>query len=138
MDERDYVILSKLMENARISKTDIARSIGISETAIRKRIFNLEKGKVILGYRAIVDYKKANLFASFTGIDVKAENIWKVIDTLKEIKEVKSIMLTSGDHTIMVEIIAKSLDELLNLHDKISNFEGVERVCPSVVLEVIK
>lgn len=126
------------MENARIPKTRIAKIIGISETAVRKRISNLEKSGVILGYKATVNYKKANLFVSLTGVDVKPENIWKVIGMLKEMEEIRSVMLTSGDHTIMVEVIAKSLDELLKLHDKISRFEGVEKVCPSVVLEVIK
>ena len=138
MDYKDRTIILKLMENARTPKTKIAKIIGVSETAVRKRILNLEKNKIILGYRAIINYKKANMFVSLTGVDVKPENIWKVIEMLKGVEEIRSIMLTSGDHTIMVEVIAKSLDELLKLHDKISGFDGVERVCPSVVLEVIK
>ncbi|RLI72174.1 transcriptional regulator [Archaeoglobales archaeon] len=138
MDNKDYTIILKLLENARIPKTKIAKIIGISETAVRKRISNLEKNGVILGYKAIVNYKKANMFVSLTGVDVKPENIWKVIRMLKEMNEIKSVMLTSGDHTIMVEVIAKSLDELSNLHNEISRFDGVEKVCPSVVLEVIK
>ncbi len=138
MDSKDRMIILKLLENARIPKTRIAEIIGISETAVRKRISNLERKGVILGYRAIVDFKKADMFVSLTGVDVKPENIWKVIATLKDMREVKTVMLTSGDHTIMVEVIGESLDDLLNLHDKISKFEGVERVCPSMVLEVIK
>ena len=78
------------------------------------------------------------MFASITGVDVRPENIWKVIGILREMDEVKSVILTSGDHTIMVEIIVSSLDNLQILHDKISNIDGVERVCPSVVLEVVK
>ena len=99
MDERDRKIISMLLRDARTPKTKIAKMLGLSETAVRKRITKLEKEGVILGYNAMLNYK--NLFASLTGIDVGPEHLWDVIKKLKEMEEVKIVMLTSGDHTIM-------------------------------------
>jgi len=91
MDSKDGKILSRLMENARVPKTKIAESLGVSETAVRKRITNLEREGVILGYRGMVNYKRANMFASITGIDVGPEHLWNIIDALKGMDEVKAI-----------------------------------------------
>ncbi len=138
MDSRDKVIVKMLMENARIPKTHIAKVLGITETAVRKRISKLEKDSVILGYKAIINYKTTGLSASLTGVDVEPERLWSVISELKKIDEVKSIMLTTGDHMIMLEIVAESVDELSEIHGKIEELEGVRRICPAVVLDVLK
>lgn len=138
MDSRDKIIVKMLMENARIPKTHIAKVLGITETAVRKRIAKLEKDNVILGYKAIINYKTTGLSASLTGVDVEPERLWSVISELKKIEEVKSIMLTTGDHMIMLEIVAESVDELSEVHGRIEKLEGVKRICPAIVLDVLK
>ncbi len=138
MDNRDKTILKILMKNARIPKTKIAEKLKITETAVRKRISKLEKNKIILGYKAIINYKTTGLSASLTGIDVEPEKLWNVINKLKELEEVKSIMLSTGDHMIMTEIVAESVDELSKIHKHIEKFEGVKRICPAIILDVLK
>ncbi|WP_290596891.1 MULTISPECIES: Lrp/AsnC family transcriptional regulator [unclassified Archaeoglobus] len=138
MDEKDLKIIQMLVENARIPKTKIAKMLDVTEAAVRKRISNLEKREEILGYRAIVNYKKVGISASLTGVDVEPDKLWSVVEELKNLEEVKSLWLTTGDHTIMAEIIAKSVRELSELHEKIERIEGVKRVCPSIVTDILK
>ncbi|WP_457548628.1 Lrp/AsnC family transcriptional regulator [Archaeoglobus sp.] len=138
MDEKDLKVIEMLLENARIPKTHIAKALNVTETAVRKRIQKLENLGVIMGYRAIVNYKAVNLASSLTGVDVDAEKLWLVVSKLKEMDEVKSMWLTTGDHMIMLEIVVKSVDELSVVHDRIARMEGVKRVCPAVILEVLK
>ncbi len=138
MDEKDLKIIEMLVSNARIPKTEIARKLGVTEAAIRKRISNLERKSEILGYRAVINYKKVGLNASLTGVDVEPDKLWKVVDELRKLDSVNSLWLTTGDHTIMAEIIAKSMQELSEIHKKIAAMEGVKRVCPSVVTDIVK
>jgi Lrp/AsnC family transcriptional regulator for asnA, asnC and gidA len=138
VDEKDLKIIQMLVENARIPKTKIAKMLDVTEAAVRKRISNLEKREEILGYRAIVNYKKVGISASLTGVDVEPDKLWSVVEELKNLEEVKSLWLTTGDHTIMAEIIAKSVRELSELHEKIERIEGVKRVCPSIVTDILK
>jgi len=138
MDKKDEAILKMLMENSRMPRTKMAELLGISETAVRKRIAKLEEEKVLLGYTAKINYKALNYSVSLTGVDVEPEKMWAVIENLKKIEGIKSIMLTSGDHMIMMEIIAKSVEKLSEIHRKIERLEGVKRICPAVVLDRIK
>lgn len=138
MDERDLKLALELMKNGRAKKSELAKIFGITETAIRKRIEKLEQSGVILGYRAIIDFKKLGLFSSLTGIDVEPDKLWGVVEKIKEFRNVTSLFLTSGDHVIMIEVICESMQEMMAFHDQIAKIEGVKKVCPAIIVEVVK
>ncbi len=138
MDEKDLKIIEILTKNARIAKVKIAEELGITETAVRKRITRLEREGIILGYRAVINYKVSGLSASLTGLDVEPEKLWEVVNELRRFDEVKAMWLTTGDHTLMLEIVARSVDELSKVHDRISKIDGVKRICPAIILDVLK
>ncbi|MEM0203677.1 MAG: Lrp/AsnC family transcriptional regulator [Archaeoglobaceae archaeon] len=138
MDEKDLKLALELMRNGRAKKIELAKIFGVTETAIRKRIEKLEQAGVILGYKAIIDFKKLGLFSSLTGIDVEPERLWNVVEKIKGLKNVVSLFLTSGDHVIMVEVVCESMQEMMAFHEQIAKIEGVKRVCPAVIVEVVK
>jgi Lrp/AsnC family transcriptional regulator for asnA, asnC and gidA len=138
VNEKDVKIIEIMMENARTPKTNIARELNITEAAVRKRILNLEKEKIVLGYKAVVNYKTVGLSASLTGLDVEPEKLWYVVDELKKVDEVKSMWLTTGDHTLMAEIVAKGVEAISAIHEKIGKIKGIKRVCPSIIVDVLK
>ena len=130
-------IISYLRRNARMPKVRIAEELGVTETAVRKRIKRLEEHEIILGYRAIIDYRKIGMVCSYTGIDVEPETLLSIVRKLRENKQITSLYLTSGDHDLLVEIIANNIDELEKIHDEISRINGVKRICPAIITEVI-
>lgn len=138
MDDKDLKLALELLKNGRAKKSELAKIFGVTETAIRKRIEKLEKNGAILGYRAIIDFKKLGLFSSLTGIDVEPEHIWSVVEKIKGFENVTSLFLTSGDHVIMVEVVCKSMQEISAFHEQIAKIEGVKRVCPALIVEVVK
>ena len=139
IDEKDEKILEILKGNARASYTEIARSLGISDVAVIKRIRKLEQAGIIKKYTIIVDPKKLGYNAvSITGVDVEPEHMFKVLSFLREKEYVKYLALTSGDHSIIAIIWAKDSNELARIHDEISSLPGVKRVCPAIILDVVK
>jgi len=138
MGKKDVLMLEILMENARLKKTELAKLLNVTEAAVRKRLKKLESSGIIVGYRAIVDYQRAGLMASITGVDTEPERLWSVVEELKGFEEIKEICLTSGDHMIMTEIVAKGVEELMEAHKRIEGIKGVKRVCPAIVLRRIK
>ncbi|OYT31454.1 MAG: transcriptional regulator [Thermofilum sp. ex4484_79] len=138
MDSKDIRILEMLEKDARISRTKIAEALGITETAVRKRIKKLEESGVILGYYTLINYKKIGMVLSYTGIDVEPEKLLEIIRRLKKIKQIVSLFITSGDHDIIAEIVCKDITEIEEIHRKISSMEGVKRICPAIVTEAVK
>jgi DNA-binding Lrp family transcriptional regulator len=57
LDKKDNMILAMLARNARAPMMEMAKKLGISNTATKKRIGRLEKNGIIRGYRADVDFQ---------------------------------------------------------------------------------
>jgi len=55
IDDKDLKILSILQSNARVSNADIAREIGMAQSATLERVRKLEERGVVRGYEARVD-----------------------------------------------------------------------------------
>ncbi len=139
LDDKDLAILRMLAENARITYTEIAKRIGLSDVAVIKRIRKLEQMGIIRRYTIDVDPARLGYRSvSITGVDVEPEHLFEVISRLKSMSNVKYLAMTSGDHSVMAVIWGRDAEDLARIHDMISKMPGVRRVCPSVVLEVFK
>ncbi|NJE85315.1 Lrp/AsnC family transcriptional regulator [Thermococcus sp. CX2] len=140
LDERDKIIIDMLTKDARTPFTEIAKVLGISETAVRKRVRALEEAGVIRQYTIVVDPSKLGYnLVSLTGVDTLPEKIFEVANKLKEFEFVREVYLTSGDHMIMAEVWAKDGEDLSEIiSNKIGRLEGVTKVCPAIILEKLK
>lgn len=139
IDEKDVKIINMLLENGRISYSEIAKAIGLSDVAVIKRIRKLEQMGVIRKYTVVIDPKKLGYkVVSITGIDVEPEYMFNIINTLKEKSYVKYLAITSGDHGIMAIIWARDSDDIARIHREIASMNGVKRVCPAIILDIIK
>ncbi|MBN2477869.1 winged helix-turn-helix transcriptional regulator, partial [Candidatus Micrarchaeota archaeon] len=81
MDKKDEIILNILLKNSRTPATEIASVIGITETAVRKRIKKLEDTGIIKSYTAIVDpYFVGYSGVALVGVDTLPEKILPVFE----------------------------------------------------------
>jgi len=136
MDDKDEYILRALLSNSRASLSSIAGGLGISETAVRKRMKKLEANGAIRAYTAIVDpYYLGYEGVALVGIDTKPERLLAVLDEVKGMPEVRYAALTSGDHMMMFEVWCRTQEELAALLDMVGNIEGVSRICPAIFLK---
>ena len=58
LDELDQKILRLLIENARISYSDIGQQVGVSRVAVKARIQSLEQRGIIEEYTTIINPQK--------------------------------------------------------------------------------
>jgi len=58
IDNIDKNILKLMAPNSRISVVDIAQKLGISDRTVTTRIRNLERKKIIVGYKTLIDLSK--------------------------------------------------------------------------------
>ena len=139
IDEKDCKILELLSKNSRASYTEIGRILGMSDVAVMKRIKKLEESGIIKRFTIVIDPRKIGYNAvSITGIDVEPEYLFEVIRYLKDKDYVKSLILATGDHNIIAIIWARNGNELSEIHREISKIPGVKRLCPAIILDIIK
>lgn len=132
-------IIKLLRENARMSFKELAKTFGVSDTAVRKRLRKLQTEGIIKKYTIEVDMRKLgyNIHA-LIGLDTKPERLFEVIEALKDMEEVSNLYSSTGDHMLMVECWFRDSNQLSECVKKLNRLEGVTRVCPAILLEKIK
>ncbi|MEM2147353.1 MAG: Lrp/AsnC family transcriptional regulator [Candidatus Bathyarchaeia archaeon] len=140
IDELDSKILRLLQEDGRLTFTEIAQKLKLSESTIRKRVQALQKRGIIKRFTAEIDPTKIGLNTiAIVGVDVDPPKLLEVAQKLCEFKEIRSVATSTGDHMIMTEIWTKDGRELTRLiSEKIGPIEGVKKICPSILLEKLK
>jgi Lrp/AsnC family transcriptional regulator for asnA, asnC and gidA len=139
VDEIDLKIIEKLAENARATYSEIASEVGLSDVAVMKRIRKLEQEGVIRKYTVIVDPAKLGFSkVSLTGINVAPDKLFDVVEELKKRDYVKQLLVTSGDHSLIALVFARSSEEMIRIHDEISRIDGVLKVYPAIVSDIVK
>jgi Lrp/AsnC family transcriptional regulator for asnA, asnC and gidA len=70
---------------------------------------------------------------------VEPTKLLEVAQKLCEIKEIRSVATSTGDHMIMTEIWAKDGRELTKIvSEKIGAMDGIKKICPAMILEKFK
>ena len=132
-------LLRILRENSRTPYLEIARILGVSETAVRKRVKRLLEEGVIRRFTIEIDPKKVGYqVVAMIGLDTKPEALISVLEMLKELENVQSLYSSSGDHMIMMECWFKDYSELSRFIKSLEEIEGITRICPAIILEKIK
>ena len=130
IDGIDKEILRYLMEDARKPILEIARKIGISGADIHQRLRKLETSGLISGSKFIINPKILGYTTmAFIGIYLdKAMRNPEAVKQLREIPEVLECHYTTGNWSILVKILCKDNEHLMNLlNHKIQTIEGVSR-----------
>ncbi len=140
VDKLDLKIIRMLQEDGRTSFTEIARKLKLSESAIRKRVQALQKKRVIEKFTIKINPSKIGInTVAIVGVDVDPTELLEAAQKLCEIKEVRSVATSTGDHMIMTEIWSRDGRELTKIiSEKIGIIEGVKKICPAIILEKLK
>lgn len=130
IDGIDKEILRDLMQDARKPILEIARKIGISGAAIHQRLRKLESSGLIAGSKFVINPKKlGDATMAFIGIYLdKAMRNPEAVKQLREIPEVLECHYTTGNWSILIKILCKDNEHLMNvLNHKVQSIEGVSR-----------
>lgn len=130
LDDLDLQILDILIKDSRTPFLEIARKCHVSGGTIHVRMNKMEEMKIIKGAKLIIDNSKLGYdVCCFIGIYLdKSTYFGSVIEKLDDIKEVVELHYTTGEYSIFIKVICKSIG---NLHDllmnKIQPIDGIQR-----------
>lgn len=111
-------ILELLEQNSRYSATDIALMLGLEEQEVVDSIKEMEKDKIICGYKTLINWDKVEHREVVTAlIEVKVtpqrgEGFDKIAERIYRFSEVKAVYLMSGGFDLTVIIEGKTMKEV--------------------------
>ena len=140
LDELDQKIIRLLIENARISYSDIGEETGISRVAVKARIQALEKRGVIEEYTTIINPQKiGGAVSCYFEIETKPEYLAQVTDILYKNNTITQIYRVTGRDRLHVHAVASSGDEMeYFLHNVIDALPGIISCSCNMILSRIK
>lgn len=129
IDNLDKIILRTLMENARVSYAEIAKSNQVSPATIHVRVEKMRKAGIIKGAKLKVDARKLGYDVTcFIGIILKqAGDYPRALAKLEALEEVTEAFYTTGQYSIFIKVVVRTIDDLQHLLiDKIQPIDEIQ------------
>ena len=142
LDKIDIAILEALQNDGRISNAALAERVGLSQSVCSRRLDNLEKVGIILGYHAqlsnaALDHKMtAIVHISLSGQFEKTLSDFEA--AVKRCPNVLSCHLMSGEYDYILRIAAKDLEDYERIHKQwLSAMPHVTKINSSFALREV-
>ncbi len=120
MDEKDKIIVNLLQDNSRISNTEIAKVLNVSEGTIRKRIRKLYDSGVIKKFTIETSQPEVDALVLLKIDSKRYREVLKIINL-----KYSEIYEFTGKIDVAIRIKCNSIDELNGIVDEIREIDGV-------------
>ncbi len=139
VDDLDRRIIKMLQVNGRMTNTEIARGLDITETTVRKRIAHLLDEKLMNIVAVPTPEAVGASLSAIMGISVELTAMHTVGDQLRSYPEVRYVGMSAGRFEIIVEAFFVDQEHLLEfVTDKLGTMPGITNVETSIILKVVK
>lgn len=133
LDDFDRRIVAQLAREGRLTTVELADRVGLSASAVTRRLQRLEADGVIGGYRAVVDPAAVGLgITAFVEISLDRQNdeALKAFEAAaKKCPNILSLYLMSGTSDYLLRIVARDLPDFERLHANVlGHLPGVARI----------
>ena len=137
-------ILDILNENCQHTPAEIATMLGADESLVISAIDELESEKIILGYKAMINWEKIVSDNVIALIELKVtpqrgEGFDKIADRIYKYPQVDTVYLMSGGFDLTVIINGKTMKEVaMFVAEKLAPMESVVSTATHFVLKKYK
>ena len=140
LDKLDQKILGLLVENGRMSYSEIGERVGVSRVAVKARIQALEQRGVIEEYTTIINPQKINGAVScYFELEFSPETFAQAASLLKENETVTQIYRVTGKNKLYAHAVAASSEEMERLiREVIDPLPGMTECSCNMILSRIK
>ena len=113
-------ILTFIEKNSRIDVKDLAIMLGVDEVAVLNELEKMEDERIICGYHTLIDWDKvsSNHVKALIELRVtpkKGRGFEEIAQVIADMEEVEAVTLISGGYDLLVEIKAKTFQEIAML-----------------------
>lgn len=143
LDDRDRRILTMLQKDSRISNADLAEAVGMSASALWRRVRSLEEAGIIERYGAVVNPTAMGLsFEAIVHVHLTRHDPEKIVEFIRAIeisREVQDCYATTGQADYHLRVLCADLAAYNSfLEDFLFRLPAVASAQTNVVLRPIK
>ena len=136
-DQYDEKILQILQDDSRKSFVEIAEMIGLSESAVRRRVKNLLDNKIIK--RFTIEVNNNEKTSAITLISVASTSDTSIVtEKLLKLRGIDIIYEITGQYDIAVIISAPTVSEINSYIDDVRKINGVSDTNTVIILKTMK
>lgn len=137
IDSFDEKIIKILQNDARKPFVEIANTIGLSESAVRRRIKNLTDNNVIKKFT--IEINNSEKTSAITLISVASSSDTSTVTSkLLKLEGVDVIYEITGQYDIAAIISAPTISEINSYIDEVRKIEGVSDTNTVIILKTLK
>ena len=122
LDDTGWQLLRALQQNARLSYSEIGQRVGLSSPAVAERIHRMEDAGIISGYH--VELNRSKLGYPITAIirmsTSPGDQCTRFATFVQEIPEVLECYRVTGSDSLIMKVMASSVEHLESLIDRLS------------------
>lgn len=139
LDPINERIIAILSDNARTSNREVAQAIGISETAVRKRLKRLEQEKLAKVTALVSDVAGGKTVAAFVRMRTTPASAHAVADALTRHEAATYVALTAGRFNITALVTTEDRAKLVQLlHSELRSLPGVQSIDVTELVRIAK
>lgn len=139
MDELDRRLLQLLQEDGRAPFTQLAKKVGLSESAVRFRYKNLVEQGVVRTVSIVDPYALDFQAPALINIAVEPGQLESVARQVGDLPETAYLVVTLGPYDLLAEVYCRTLKHLTELvTQRIQAIPGVRSTATSMVAQVYK
>ncbi|MBV2147132.1 Lrp/AsnC family transcriptional regulator [Sphingobium sp. AS12] len=142
LDDFDRKIIAALVEDGRMTVTDLAVAVGLSKTPCQMRLRRLQESGVIRGFRAMVDPAKLGMdhvaFAEVKLSDTRESALAEFNDAVRRIPEVEECHMIASSFDYLLKVRTADIRRYRTvLGEKISSLPHVASTSTFVAMETV-
>ncbi len=133
LDETDARLLALLRKNSRAPYSILAKELGLSESAVRKRIKRLVKAGIIK--RFTIEYDMPGEIGAIILVKIQPPTpIPKILPRILSYHMIDRVMEVTGEYDIVAIARAQRVEDINELIDYIRSIDGVQATYTMIIL----
>ncbi|MEM6712917.1 MAG: Lrp/AsnC family transcriptional regulator [Pseudomonadota bacterium] len=142
IDAINRKILEALVANARVSMTDLSKTVGLSKTPVTLRIKQMEETGLITGYRALLSPIKLGLtYVTYVEVrlsDTREKALQAFNDAVRAVPEIEECYLIAGGFDYLIKTRTRDVTHFRKvLSESISTLPHVRSTSSNVAMEAV-
>ena len=139
LDDVDRQIINALKKDGRMSFAQIARRLGVSAGMVRQRYLQMVDDKML----RVVPVTNVTMLGydlmAMVGVSVDGDRLVEIAQEIAAFEEVIYLVICTGTHDILVEVLCHDSDHLLEfLAKRLRSVKGVRTTETFTYLRIVK